>query len=187
MIKVEPCRGCGRTLLVHPVANLSVRLDSEPLDAQTAVQALLDGRNLWRVTQTSVKGARPAELSALRTAEPGERPFIAAEHRCPQGAPSRLRSTPEVSEYPKGPPSPPAAPSRPSSGPTTDSSTPGSVLAAGTQGGEPFQIDWSKVGETVVCSVCSRAIDVDATDSYAMIELGAALVDAFHTGECPGR
>lgn len=106
MIKVEPCRGCGRLLLVHPIANLAVRLDSVPLEPDGAVQALMGGIPLWRVTGTSVSGARPAELTALRERGSTEGPRIHQEHRCT--AAGRPGTPPAVSTPPKGSQRPPA-------------------------------------------------------------------------------
>lgn len=106
MITVEPCRGCGRLLLVHPIANLTVRLDSVPLEPDGAVQALMGGIPLWRVTSTSVSGARPAELTALRERGSTEGPRIHQEHRCT--AVSGPNTPKAVSASPKGSQRPPA-------------------------------------------------------------------------------
>lgn len=103
--KIETC-GCGRLLIVHPVANLKVRLDSVPLEPDGAVQALIAGRALWRVTQTSVTGARPEELAALRERGSLEGPRIHQEHRCT--AAQRTNAPSAVSADPKGSPRPPA-------------------------------------------------------------------------------
>lgn len=107
-IMVEPCTGCGRILLIHPVANLKVRLDSFPLEPDGAVQALMSGRNLWRVTETSVRGARPAELAALRERGSMEGPRIHQEHRCTAvSRPNSPSPVPEAKRPPKGSQRPP--------------------------------------------------------------------------------
>lgn len=106
MIKVEPCRGCGRLIFIHPIANLTVRLDSAPLEPDRAVQALMGGIPLWRVTAASVTGARPAELAALRERGSTEGPRIHQEHRC--AAVSGPRTPSAVSTPPKGSQRPPA-------------------------------------------------------------------------------
>lgn len=113
MIKVEMCRGCGRPLFTMAVANLTVRCDVEPLNAQTVLPELMGGRDVWRVTYTGstpsrLAPARPAVLGALKTAEPGERPIVVAEHRCtgnPSGVPVAPRKPSvalEVPTCPKG-------------------------------------------------------------------------------------
>lgn len=174
MIKVEPCRGCGRILMIHPVANLTVRLESEPLDAQGAATALVAGRNLWRVTATSAKGVRPAELSALRTAEPGERPYVVQEHRCTAaGAPHTPSPVLGDPSLPKGPEAgvqslSPVGLSIPSSEPSPeDSSAPAADRLP-----------------TEVCSVCRKPLDPSDAGNYVALQLGATVVDSFHAN-CP--
>lgn len=170
-------------LAIKPVANLTARLDAQPLDAQEATAALLGGRSLWRITVTSASPARPAELSALRTAEPGERPYIVQEHACAgkaQDAASRPRSTPRGPVVPVDPPVAPRAASRPFSGRLTGCSTPGSAPDA-SQAGRERPSD----GRTVPCSTCGTPIALDAPEEAVLIHLGATLVDCFHAGECP--
>lgn len=165
MIKVEPCRGCGRSLLIHPVANLVVRLEIEPLTADEAMQALLGGKNLWRVTQTSVSGVRPAELTALRTAEPGERPHVCQEHRC--AAVSRPNPPSRVPSGQRTPHRPPAGRATRSSGP---SAAPSSARSAGRPRSEP-------------CDVCRKPVILDGPELYIAVELGATVMWAIHD-EC---
>ncbi len=171
MIKVEPCRGCGRILMVEAIANLSVRLESEPLDAQEAATALVAGRNLWRITQTSASGARPAELGALRTAEPGERPYIVQEHACTAtGAPrtpSPVLGDPSV---PKGRQTGTqgvhVVPSTPSSDRQPERSSVPSAVSPRSEGPR--------------CDGCSRPC---ADGTYASIEVGELTVWAHHVTE----
>lgn len=170
MIKVESCRGCGRSLFIHPIANLVVRLEMEPLDAAQATQALLGGRNLWRVTATSVSGVRPAELTALAQAEPGERPHVCQEHRCPAvSRPDRPSPVPEANPTPKGHQSPPVDVSTPSSARSTVRS---SVQPAVSPVSRP------------VCDGCGQPC---ADGMYASISLGELTVWAQHVETCPGR
>ena len=161
--------------MIQPIANLDVRLETEPLDAQTAVQALVAGRNLWRITASSASGARPAELAALAQRGTTEGPYIVTEHVCPtkgQEALSRRRS-PSVSPSPQPTPqSPPADRTAPFSGP---SAGPSSVPAA----------DRLRSDTQVACSLCGNLIRLDDASAYALIELGSTLIDAFHAGDCP--
>lgn len=106
MIPIESCPGCGRLLIIVPVGNLVVRLETDALDAQTAAQALLGGRGLWRVTQTAVKPAKPAELSALARRGNVAGPHIAQEHSCTGKG---LNGPLSASRKP-GPTAPPKAP-----------------------------------------------------------------------------
>lgn len=165
MIKIEPCRGCGRTLGIHKIANLVVRLEIEPLDAAQATQTLLGGKNLWRVTQTSVSGVRPAELTALAKAEPGERPHIVQEHRC--AAVSRPDRPSPVSQVQPVPHEPSADRQTPSSGP---SAAPSSARPAGPRRSEP-------------CHSCQKPVILDGPEEYVAIQLGATVIWAQHR-EC---
>lgn len=174
MINTEPCRGCGRPLIIHGIANLVVRLEVEPLDAPKATQALLAGRNLWRITATSVNGARPAELTALAQRGNTEGPYITQEHRCTAAGASRSPSVgKETRTVPK------AAQEAVQS--LAVSSTPSSARPAANSGARSAG---SRPSEPP-CSFCGRAIRLDDTETYALIEVGAVLIDAFHTGECP--
>ena len=95
MIKVEGCRACGRTLYLGEIApGTTVRTETVPLEADAAVQALLGGASLWRVMWLGGRPSRlstagPAVLAKLRT-EPGSRPVVVEEHRCPVSAQEAL-------------------------------------------------------------------------------------------------
>ena len=173
MIKVEACRGCGRSLFIHPIANLVVRLEMEPLDAAQATQALLGGRNLWRVTATSVTGVRPAELTALAQRGVTEGPHVCQEHRCRSDARqsgctavSRPNPTPAVPAPQPTPHRPPAGRATRSSGP---SAAPSSARAAGPRRSDP------------VCDGCGKPC---ADGTYAAIELGELTIWAQHILQC---
>lgn len=169
MIKVEPCRGCGRSLFIHPIANLTVRLEIEPLDAAQATQALLGGKNLWRVTQTSVSGVRPAELTALAQAEPGERPHVCQEHRCAAvSRPDRPSPVQEVNPAPKGRQAPLVAVSTQSS---VRSTTRSFARPAVSRRSEP-------------CDACRKPVELDGPEEYAAVELGATVMWVQHA-VCP--
>jgi hypothetical protein len=173
VIKVENCRGCGRIIYVHPVANLSVRLDTEPLTADEAVQVLIAGRNLWRVTSTSVSPVRPAELSALRKRGTTEGPSIVREHTCTAaGAPNAPSPVPGAASAPKGPEAgtqrlPADRSTRPASNPPTERS---SAPAAAPRTSDRYH----------PCDGCSRPVTLDGPELYLAMELGAHVVWAMH-------
>lgn len=170
MIQIEPCRGCGRTLGIHKIANLTVRLEIEPLDAGQATQALLGGRNLWRVTQTSVSGVRPAELTALAQRGVTEGPHVCQEHRCVAvSRPDGSTPVPEANPTPKARQSPPVDVSTLSSARSTARS---SARPAVSRGSRP------------VCDGCGEPC---ADGTYASISLGELTVWAQHVETCPGR
>lgn len=180
MIQVETCRGCGRSIYVHPVANLTVRLDVEPLDAQTAVSALLAGRNLWRVTATSVTGARPAELSALRQRGTTEGPCIVQEHACTaRWSPNTLSPVHGADASPKGREAGVQRFMRTLAGPSTPSSAPRTApYGAHAAARRPSD------ARTHPCSACGAPVPLGDPEGYVLIHLGATLVDAFHA-TCP--
>lgn len=168
MIKVESCRGCGRSLFIHPIANLVVRLEMEPLDAAQATQALLGGRNLWRVTATSVTGVRPAELTALAQRGATEGPHVCQEHRCT--AVSRPDGPPRGKESwtnPKGP----EKPAQSHAGP----STPSSARPAASSGARP-----AGPRRSSPCVACGTLVIIDGPEEYVAAELGATVMWAQH-------
>lgn len=147
------------------IANLTVRLEIEPLDAAQATQALLGGRNLWRVTQTSVSGVRPAELTALAQRGNTEGPHIVQEHRCTAtGAPTR------PSPVPSGQPTPPRPPAGRATRFSGPSAAPSSARSAGPRRSEP-------------CDVCRKPVILDGPEQYIAVELGATVMWAIHD-EC---
>ena len=188
MISLEPCRGCGRPLIHHRVANLAVRLEPSPLDLNGIMGELAASRPLWMVDEGKVRPARPGEPGPLR------------EHRCPVSAQTAIDSIPprrsEPLSRPSSPPqvlggdrspkvpqagvqSLPAAPSTPSSARPTASS---SVPAAGRP---PFEVD---VGapRTHPCDTCQQPVALDGGDGYMAAQLGATIMWAAHT-VCPER
>lgn len=184
MIKLEPCPGCGRTLMTHPVGGPVIRTDVAPLEADEATRALLGGRELYRVT---FLGGRPANfgsagpdvLAKLRT-EPGERPFVVQGHRCTrtaQEALSRPRSPSADKETGPAPKGRPAVPGAPSPARSTERS---SVRSADRP---PFEIDWSKVGEDAEprCPDCGLLME---DGEYVSAQLGEIYVWAVHLTGC---
>lgn len=163
-MKLEPCIGCGRMVLIHSIANLTVKCEPTPLDGQGVAQEIGAGRQIWTpefgpgLIPKGLRGARPGDAKLLR------------EHRC--AAVSRPGTPSAVPAPPKAAPRPAqrrVAPSTPSSGPSTDHS--GARRAA------------SPRSETPVCSACSQPCQ-DGT--YASIEVGELLVWAQHVEECRG-
>lgn len=188
MIKIEQCRQCGRPLLIHSMAGLNVRLEPDHLDVQGATTALLGGRGLWRITPTSVSPATNVVLEALGRLGTTVGPHVVQEHRCradarqggctAAGAPVAPFAGKESNPAPKGRQSPPVAPSTRSSDRPSRGST--------ARRAERPTFEASRRRETprsVDCTLCGQPLDDPAT--AAMIHLGATLIDAFHTGECP--
>lgn len=180
MIKVEPCRGCGRIILVGKIANLTVKCDPAPLTNVGDIMKLLTSASptptLWMVEQ-NLQG-QPIHLRGARPGEAGP----VAEHRCTvsaQEALSRPRTPAPVSSPQPTPQSPPAGRTAPFSGP---SAGPSSVRGAGTLDSKPSGA--SLRSSDVPCSVCGNMIHLTDVGTYALIELGAVLIDAFHTGGC---
>lgn len=90
MAVIYMAREAGITWTADPVA---------ALEASEAVDALLGGRELYRIrytgkTPADLSPARPAVLRAL-LGEPSSRPVVVPNHQCPPGAARRLvRPTP---------------------------------------------------------------------------------------------
>ncbi len=176
MIKVEPCRGCGQILMLDEIApGLTVRVDTEPLDAQTAVQALVDGRELWtrKIDRTNtvvgLRGATPGHLSALHAEV---RPTVYRQHRCTvsaQEALSRPRTPSLRSSVQPPSPEPSVGRTAPSSGPQTGSSSVRSAVKPRSEGPR--------------CDACGEPM---ADGTYASIELGELMIWAQHIDTCGG-
>lgn len=168
MVAVEPCKGCGRTLFMHRVANLVVRLEIEPLDAAKATEAILAGRELWRATSTGITPARPAELDALRMRGNTEGPHIVATHRC-----TAVSAPPRPSPVPSGQPTPhrpPAGRATRSSGPQA---APSSARSAASRRSDL---------RSHPCDTCRKPVILDGPELYMAMELGATVLWAIHDG-----
>lgn len=163
---LAPCPGCGRMVLIHSIANLTVKCDPTPLADVGEIVRLLTSPNppsLWMVERN--QQGQPTRLRGARPGEPGP----VREHRCT--AAGALSSPSPVSAPPKAAPRPAesrVAPRTPSSArPTAPSGARGAV------------------SRTSECSLCGHPIRLADVETYAMIELGAAVIDAFHVGGCP--
>lgn len=170
MIKVEPCPGCGRLIFIKDVANLKARLDSLPVDAQEATAELIAGRTVWRITETSLRPARPAELMALRNRGTVEGPRILREHRCTPGSrPPTPSPGKETDPAPKGR----QGPVQPLADLSTRTSAPG-MASYGVPPAETPRTDGPRCDR---CSVPCRQ------GTYASIELGELTLWAEHINQ----
>lgn len=184
MIKVEPCRGCGRLLYSASLGGLTYRAETEPLDAQEATRHLLGGGELYRVTQTSVSSATPAVLAALGARGTVEGPTVVRKHVCTNRGTENLPTAPQTPQQDGGrekvrTPSPkaPVAPSRRSSGQATASSTPGSAGNVGPRLSERL----ANVGEGPVCDGCGLIMK---EGEYVSAQIGEIYVWATHLTGC---
>lgn len=164
-IKVGQCR-CMEIIYLVEEAGLVWTADMKPLDAGEAVDALLGGRELYRVTGATegtrrLSTAKPAVLAALR-GEPGERPVVVRSHGCPPRAARAL-----IAPLPGKEPDP--CPKGRENG------------AQGPARAVPAEPVTSRRSRTV-CDACSKPC---ADGTYASIELGDLLVWAQHVERCP--
>lgn len=168
-IKVGQCR-CMEIIYLVEEAGLVWTADMKPLDAGEAVDALLGGRELYRVTGATegtrrLSTAKPAVLAALR-GEPGERPVVVRSHGCPPRAARALSSMAVVPGGPKALPGPPVAPQTPSWGQPAPDRAPD----AAQHRSEP------------VCDDCGRVCDAPGT--FWGYQRGETWMYAQHV-ECP--
>lgn len=178
-INANPCRGCGRNLFTASVANLDVRVETDPLDGDQAVQALIAGRGLWRVTYPGgLSPANAATLAALRT-EPGERPYVVQEHVCtPVSWPYSPPPVPEANQAPKGRQRPLVAVSTLSSVPRAERSSANGAANPVSDGRTgPSRHSGPR------CSGCGNPC---ADGTYASVALGDIVLWAQHVTDCPG-
>lgn len=181
MISVNPCRGCGRILYEYKIANLDVRVETIPLDAGQAVDALVGGTPLWRVTflgkrPGNLGSASPAVLTALRNAEPAERPVVVREHRCT--AADALSRPPVAPTVQQTPPEPPAGQQTPFSGPQA---APSSASSAVTPVSDVRRIPNGSDTDGPRCGRCKVNMQ---QGEYAAISVGEILVWAEHLTGC---
>lgn len=178
--KIGQCQRCMGMIYLAEEVGLRWTADLEPLDAQKAVQALMVGREVYRVTQPGprLQTAKPDVLRALREAEPGERPVVVASHPCPTGAAKAFKPVLPASQEPGqgnpqgAHPKASVAPSRPSSGPSTTSSTRPTARDAARQASDGPR-----------CDGCGQPC---ADGTYASIALGDLVQWAHHVTTCGG-
>lgn len=163
-VKLEPCIGCGRMILIHRVANLTVRCEPTPMDGQGVAQELGAGRQIWTpefgpgLIPKGLRGARPGDAKLLR------------EHRC--AAVSGPGTPPAVPAPPKGPQSPSGrrvAPSTRSSGPRTDHSSARPAVSPRFDQGGPR------------CDECGLIME---EGEYVSAQLGEIYIWAQHLTNC---
>lgn len=154
MIDLKPCRGCGRPLIYHSVANLAVRLEPTPLDLNGIMGELAASRSLWMVDEGKVRPARPGEAGPLK------------EHRCTAtGAPI---SAPAV-------PTPQPTPQRPPAGRTTRSSGPSAAPSSVRSADSPRSDGGPR------CDECGLIMQ---DGEYVSVQLGEIYVWAQHLTNC---
>lgn len=169
--KLATCLRCARVIYRADEVGLVWTADLEPLDAQTALHALVDGKQVYTVAHPGpvLATARPEALARLREGLPVT---VVASHPCPAGASKVLEAVLPAPESegegqgPKEPARPLEEPSRPSSEPSTE---PSGARTAATRRSEPK------------CDGCGKPCPAG---TYASIELGDLLVWAHHTEDC---
>jgi hypothetical protein len=176
---IEMCKGCGRPVLVHRMAGLTVKADLTSLDGAGAVAEIMGGRQLWMVERN--QQGQPTRLRGARPGEPGP----VREHHCRtdarQGgcaAVSGPGTPPAVPALPKGPQSPSGrrvAPSTRSSGPQTDHS---SARPAASPRSD---------SRSHPCDACKKPVLMDGPELYIAMELGATVMWAVHDECSTGR
>ena len=170
-LSLGECPACSSRIHRMEVCGLEMKGNLIPLDAQQAMGEVIAGRRLYRITFAG--GApltmRPADnlvLAKLATAEPGERPYVVAEHPC--AAVSRPLGVPAGGTPAENPPVPPAGRTAPYSGPQ---GVDGAASGAGTRRSDGPR-----------CSGCGQPC---ADGTYASVTLGDVVMWAQHVAECP--
>jgi hypothetical protein len=181
---------------------IRIKADTEALDGISAVTALVEGRELYRVRFLGGKAhnltGTPPEVLAALNGPVGERPMVIREHRCdPKAVDARLAASynpPGPGAHPH-PQSPPAGRTAPFSGPSSPSSSVPDVVQSRSDPQEgpsapvyrppggpvspgPGQARTGR--STPVCDECGKPC---ADGTYASIELGDLLVWAAHVSE----
>lgn len=176
MIKVEPCKGCGKWIFKVDLMGVTIKAEPTPLDAQAAVAALSARLELWAVRHDStgrplsLMKPTPGHLAALNAPT---RPVVVAQHRCPNPSapargPEKAAKGSEVAEAPKGRPAATETASWGRSGP-------GRAPSAGRRRTE------DPLREAPKCSNCAHPM---ADGTYAAIEVGDLVMWAAHVDAC---
>lgn len=138
-------------------AGLRWTADIVPLDRETAIQAMIAGRELYTVAGTL--------MTRYRTGQPAG--TMHASHGCPSGAARALeKASPGPSPQPT-PPGPSAGRTAPFSGPQTGHSSVRSAERHRSSRSEP-------------CHVCRKPVILDGPEQHVAIELGATVIWAQH-------
>lgn len=170
--KLAQCLRCKGVIYRADEVGLVWTADLNTLDAQTALQALMGGKQVYVVDAQTLRTARPEDLSRLREANP---PMVVASHPCPAGASKVLEAAPEGQGEGQGPKEPARLPSHPSSGPSTE--PPGARTAVKPRS----ERAGSRLRAHPTCDGCGKPC---ADGTYASIELGDLLVWAHHVENC---
>lgn len=173
--KLATCTRCGRVIYLAEEVGVRWTADLEPLDAQEAIQALVAGRQVYRVTQPgpNLSTARPAVLKALREAPVGERPLVVASHGCPTGTAKALHAVLPAPEEVGGPGAP-KAPAGPSGARTARTSG----RATGSSGAPNAENRPSDP----TCEACG--VKIADGEQMVGIQLGELYVYAAHADRC---
>jgi len=166
---IQPCTGCGRLILLHRIANLTVKADPASLTDVGDILKLITGPNppsLWMVEHN-----RQGQPVRLRGARPGETGVV-PEHRCTRvGGPN---------------PIPPAVPSRPVAAPqaSPELSEAESVVGGPARPGDASTAPFDRPLRSHPCDTCSEPVILGGPEEHAAIELGATVIWAQHA-PCP--
>lgn len=159
---LEPCIGCGRMVLTHKIANLTVKCEPTPLDGQGVAQELGVGRQIW--TPEFGPGLIP---KALRGARPGDAKLL-REHRC---------VTVSGAGTPPPVPAPPKAAPRPAESRVAPR-TPSSVRPTAHSGAPAAE---SPRSDGPRCDECGIIM---AEGDYVAVQLGEIYMWAQHLTNC---
>lgn len=192
MIKLEPCRSCGRLLYVDALAGIDIRTETTLVDGPRALNAALDGTTLWAVRLESDTGRplafmtpTPALLGALT--QPGPNPSIVAEHRCTKRGTEAAQAARRSSATPTraaGAAQAPKARVAPNGTASSASQATSSPASPATRADRPrfnrTRTHHSNKSErTHPCHGCGQPVNLDGPAAF-VAELGATVVFAAH-------
>lgn len=178
------CPRCQGLCYVCDVDTIYTAADMTPLGQAAAIQAVIAGRDLYRLENDPDTG-RPSRLRLLtaRTREPGTEDVILGSHGCGAEARSVVPWTPGAVEAPKGPAAPLAQSPAPNA---TPSPSDWREREAWKPEPAPFKIDWDRVGADYEarpdCEICKNKII--AGQDMIGVQLGEIWTWARHTERC---
>jgi hypothetical protein len=169
-MKIQPgqCKRCKAVIYLVREAGITWTADMTPLDAQTVIQALVGGREIYAVSLDG-KQLKPAPGHLVKSWLSDGRTIVAS-HPCPTAVAGALLSAVEKAGrevVPGKGPGPSVPPKNRSSGPLRSSAT---APTAEHPGSRP------------TCDGCSQPC---ADGTYASIDLGDLTVWAHHVDTCP--
>lgn len=168
-MKINPatCGRCSEMLWLGEDAGLRWTADMTPLDRDAAIQAMIAGRELYVVGGT--------HMTRYRTGQPTG--TVHAAHGCPSGAARALEKVSPVLGDPNAP-----------KGRETGAQgfvVPSTRSSARPEAPSSARSAVRRRSDGPDCSLCGHQIRLADVETYAMIELGATVIDAFHTSGCP--